>query len=132
MKNRGAKTVFMVAIFLAGIIVLSAAVMILWNLLIPSIFGLGVINFWQALGLFILIRILFVGLGKGGMMRSPFHNKNHMHKKWAKMSDEQRKEFINKRRQSGFGYPHDNEYFRRPPYKEYFDMDKHEGQGNGD
>jgi hypothetical protein len=38
-------------------------VMLLWNWLMPAIFGLGTISFWQAWGLVILSHILF----KGGM-----------------------------------------------------------------
>ena len=36
-------------------------VQFLWNWLIPDIFGLGEITFWQAVGLFVLIHILFGG-----------------------------------------------------------------------
>ena len=35
----------------------------LWNLLMPAIFGLRAINFWQALGLLVLSRVLFGRLG---------------------------------------------------------------------
>lgn len=35
----------------------------LWNWLLPPIFGLHTISFWQALGLFLLSRILFGGWG---------------------------------------------------------------------
>ena len=35
--------------FLAIVIGVSAVVMLLWNWLIPTIFGLGAINFWQVL-----------------------------------------------------------------------------------
>ena len=38
----------------------------LWNLLLPSIFGLPAISFWQALGLLLLSRLLFGGLGGWG------------------------------------------------------------------
>jgi hypothetical protein len=31
----------------------------LWNVLMPAIFGLPAITFWQALGLFVLSRVLF-------------------------------------------------------------------------
>jgi len=53
---------FAIAAFgaLAGLLVMS-----LWNALIPAIFHLGVITFWQALGIFVLCKILF-GFGKGG------------------------------------------------------------------
>lgn len=95
--------------FLVGITVLgifSAIVMLLWNLLIPGIFGLISINFWQALGLLILARILFGGFGgmknKAGFMS---HENNPIREKWMKMTPEQQKEFINHRKQFGFGGP---------------------------
>ena len=36
--------------------------MLLWNWLVPAIFGLGTITFWQALGLIILIKLVFGGI----------------------------------------------------------------------
>ena len=36
--------------------------MLLWNWLVPMIFGLGTITLWQALGLIILIKLVFVGI----------------------------------------------------------------------
>lgn len=41
-------------------------VMHLWNWLLPAIFGWHQITFWQALGILLLARILFGGLGHGG------------------------------------------------------------------
>ena len=41
------------------IVVLGYPVMLLWNWLIPEIFGLSEITFWQAIGLNILCTILF-------------------------------------------------------------------------
>ena len=38
----------------------------LWNWLLPDIFGLRQITFWQALGLLALCRILFGSFGRGG------------------------------------------------------------------
>ena len=43
----------------------SFVVMNLWNYLVPVIFHLSAITFWQAMGIFILCKILF-GFGKGG------------------------------------------------------------------
>jgi hypothetical protein len=78
-----------------------AIVMLLWSCLIPGIFGLGVINFWQSLGLLALAHLLFGRLGgrfwrvaRGGAMRS---HQNPIREKWEKMPPEERKEFINKR-----------------------------------
>jgi len=58
---------FIILLALIGGLALSAVfsllgglfVMLLWNWLIPSIFGLGVIGFWQAWGLTWLCSILF-------------------------------------------------------------------------
>lgn len=41
-------------------------IMWLWNWLMPGLFGLGVITYWQAVGIFILAKILFGGFGGGG------------------------------------------------------------------
>jgi hypothetical protein len=41
---------------------LGLAVMLLWNWLIPDIFGLKQLNYWQAWGLLILCTILFKGM----------------------------------------------------------------------
>lgn len=40
-------------------------IMLLWNALMPVIFKLTVINYWQALGIAILARLLFGGLHGG-------------------------------------------------------------------
>ena len=77
------------AIFLLGFIV-----MLLWNFIFPSVLHTEKITYWQALALFILCRILFVGFrrrdhrpdmwrGRGGEWR----------KKWMNMSDEERVKF---------------------------------------
>ena len=84
--------------FLAVTAGFSAVVMLLWNWLMPSLFGLGVINFWQALGILVLSRILFGGFGGGhGLKRHKFHAGHHMREKWMKMTPEQRQEFVSKR-----------------------------------
>ena len=40
-------------------------VMMLWNWLMPTIFGLGEINYWMAFGLIILARLIFGNIGSG-------------------------------------------------------------------
>jgi len=52
--------------------------MLLWNWLMPLIFGLPLINYWQAVGLIVLARLIFGGFGHGGN-----GNKSHK-KKWSK------------------------------------------------
>jgi hypothetical protein len=41
-------------------------VMRLWNWLLPPLFGVPEVTFWQAVGLLALSRILFGGMGMGG------------------------------------------------------------------
>ncbi len=45
-------------------------VMLLWNWLLPSLFGLPAITIWQGFGLLVLCRILFGGFGGGGRSHS--------------------------------------------------------------
>ncbi len=55
--------------------------MLLWNWLMPDIFGLKQINYWQAWGLLILSTILFKGLGSnnsGGSQRSERKRKQQL------------------------------------------------------
>ncbi|MCX6304034.1 MAG: hypothetical protein NT040_03610 [Bacteroidetes bacterium] len=71
---------FTVFAFLFG-----AVVMWLWNWLMPVIFHLGVITYWQAVGLAILGRLLFGSMHHGGMHNrgrhhfGPWRHRNHMH-----------------------------------------------------
>ena len=44
-------------------------VMLLWNWLMPPVFGWHQITFWQALGLLVLCRVLFGGFGRHGGSR---------------------------------------------------------------
>ena len=60
---------------------------------------IGTRLFWQALGILLLSRILFGGLGfRPGM----FGAHRRMHEQWMNMSPEQREAFIQQRR-AGFG-----------------------------
>lgn len=80
---------------LLGLAFFSLLVMLLWNALIPSIFGLPTINFLQAAGLLILSRLLFGGFPGG---RRHGHRKKHrwkarMAERWHSMSPEEREKF---------------------------------------
>lgn len=55
-------------------------VMILWNWLMPVIFHLGVITYWQAFGIVILGKLIFGGIGGGrhpGRGRTPWKGNPH-------------------------------------------------------
>ncbi len=65
-------------IILAGLLafLFGYVVMLLWNWLMPTIFGLGTIGYWQAVGLIILAKLLFGHIGGGGGS----HDKKYMEK----------------------------------------------------
>ncbi|HEX8068498.1 MAG TPA: hypothetical protein VF546_01005 [Pyrinomonadaceae bacterium] len=67
-------------------------VMSLWNWLLPPLFGWREVNFWQALGLLALCRILFGGFGlNGGGRRS--YARRRMDERYAHMTPEERERF---------------------------------------
>ncbi|MDR1201429.1 MAG: hypothetical protein LBL58_07365 [Tannerellaceae bacterium] len=101
--------------FLFVIAGFGAIVMLLWNWLMPTLFGLIAINFWQATGLFVLARILIGNIGPGHrkMMKM-----DPIREKWMKMTPEQREEFINKRHRFGFGGPFGRDSFDRTEHEE--------------
>ena len=54
-------------------------VMLLWNWLMPDIFGLKRLTYWQAWGLLVLCHILFKGFGSGhGSGRSDRKRRRHL------------------------------------------------------
>lgn len=66
-------------------------VKLLWNWLLPEIFGWRAITFWQAVGLLALCRILFGGIGP---YRAARHRVGHrVRERWEGMTPEQRERF---------------------------------------
>src|SRR5690242_13136091 len=100
---RGRRMVKMVGIGVAFfVIVLIAAalfglvVMHLWNWLMPALFGLHLVTYWQAVGLLILSWILF--RGPRGWGRPGAYRWNHMRERWQRMTPEERERFRTKMR----------------------------------
>jgi len=83
------RTPFIFALALVGIFVFGELVMILWNGVMPQIFHLPVIGFWQALGLLALSRVLFGGFPSGPR---PYW-RNRARQKWMNMTPEERERF---------------------------------------
>jgi hypothetical protein len=79
-----------IAAMLAFIFIGGTAVQLLWNWLMPAIFGLPEVTFWQAIGLLALSRILFGGFGKSG----------HRSRRWGgDMGSEERERFRQRMRE---------------------------------
>jgi magnesium-transporting ATPase (P-type) len=66
MKRHFSKKFFFQKLFFVLVIIalISLIVLLLWNWLMPAIFNLPEINYLQAIGILILSKILFLGIGK--------------------------------------------------------------------
>jgi hypothetical protein len=84
-----------VLMFLPLIIVFAAlfgwVVMWLWNWLMPALFGLKTITYWQAWGLVVLGRILFGGWR--GASGGHGYRGRRIARRWARMTPQEREKF---------------------------------------
>ena len=99
MKTRSyvGKRLLIIPIVFAALVLFSLITMLLWNALMPQIFHLPIINYWQAVGLLILARLFFGGNFVHRSRHS--HNPRWNHKikdKFANMTPDERKEFFEK------------------------------------
>lgn len=91
MRDRKSKIFVMVVV---AAIAVTTLVMLLWNALLPAIFGVKSISFFQALGLLILCKILFGGFRGHGMFG---RRGRELREHWLAMSPEEREAFIKQR-----------------------------------
>ncbi len=90
-KYRFLRAAKIAAIALVAVGVVSFVVMSLWNALLPTIFAVRPIDFWQAAGLLILSKLLFGGFrtyGGGGPRW-----RRRMMERWEQMTPEERERF---------------------------------------
>jgi hypothetical protein len=105
MNHRIGRVLRIITFVVIAAAVFGFIIMHLWNWLMPGIFGLHTITYWQGLGLLILAKILFGGFhrhGGGGGRRW----KQHMEERWAGMTPEEREKFragMRGRHNCGFG-----------------------------
>lgn len=94
--SRGRKLIFFAPLAILGlalfIFVGGEVVRLLWNWLLPTLFGWKQITFWQAVGLLALCRILFGGLGRHGFGR-----------RTSQMTPEEREQMRQRFRERCFG-----------------------------
>jgi hypothetical protein len=88
--RRIARVLKFVVIGIVAFTVFGFVVTNLWNYLMPGLFGLRMITFWQAVGLMILGRMLFGGFRPG---RGGFGGRGEMMRRWEHMTPEEREKF---------------------------------------
>jgi hypothetical protein len=76
MKTRRPFLFGRIALFgIAGLFLFTLLVMLLWNWLVPELFNGPVLTYWQTLGILLLSKILFSGIGRSHHRdRHPFHS----------------------------------------------------------
>jgi hypothetical protein len=85
-RGAGLALLGLLAVALLGLVVMS-----LWNWLLPTIFGIRSVSYWQALGLLVLSRILLGGFHRHH--RAPFRHRRRMFERWERMTPEEREAF---------------------------------------
>jgi hypothetical protein len=83
-----------VLVFSVVVVLFGFVAMALWNKLLPDIFGLPKISYWQAVGLLILARLFFTGIKPGGNKKRKKDKKHLFQDKWENMSEEEQKAFL--------------------------------------
>jgi hypothetical protein len=75
-----------------AVALLGYTVMFLWNHVLVTVISVSVINFWQAMGILVLSKILFGGFNSRSRCSNckSGHWKNEMKEKWQGMSEEER------------------------------------------
>jgi hypothetical protein len=109
------KWIFVAPALLVGIVLFiflgGEVVMLLWNWLLPPLFGWRALTFWQALGMLALCRILFGGVGARGPSRSEARRRiadralDRMVERWDVMSPDERERFRQRIRWDDFPPP---------------------------
>jgi hypothetical protein len=110
------KWIFIAPAAIAGIALFiaigGAVVQLLWNWLLPPLFGWRQVTFWQAIGLLALCRILFGGFGHGGHRGSIRRRTadrigdrivDRVSERWTVMTPEERERFRQRLRER-FGF----------------------------
>ena len=91
-KRRWPLMVLRMVLFMSAAALIGAfAVMLLWNTILPSLIHVGLITYWQSLGLLVLTRLLF-GRGGGCDDRRSWQ-RHRWHSKWTNMTEEERDAF---------------------------------------
>jgi hypothetical protein len=90
-RNRMTRIIKIGLIGTMAIVVFGFATMSLWNWLMPALFGMRPVGFWQALGLLVLSKILFGGFHhhEGRDM----HGRRQLLERWEQMTPEERERF---------------------------------------
>lgn len=89
--KKGVKVLFFALFVIVMLFLVGYILMLLWNWLMPELFGISTINYWQAFGILVLAKIIF-GFG-GGNGPGKSHKKRRLRSKSNKSCSTLRKDF---------------------------------------
>lgn len=90
-RKKKYKFLFYLIAAAGGVLLVGFLLKVLWNALVPAIFGLQVISFPQALGLLLLSRLLFGRWGGWGGPKNYYASRKQAWKeKWEGLSEEEK------------------------------------------
>ncbi|HEX4375008.1 MAG TPA: hypothetical protein VHZ50_17010 [Puia sp.] len=104
------RKLMLIPLVLLGVAFFSWVVMLLWNNVLAQVVHVSIVNFWQALGLLVLSKILFGGFRGARWGRNEW--KKGMMKRWDGMTPEEKEKFRGeweKRCGRRFGRPFEQE-----------------------
>lgn len=109
------KVIATILVFLVAIpLLVGFATMILWNNILTTACGFSIINLWQGVGIFILGQLLSGGFilgcffAVGCIHRINVPHRGGLRHHWHNMTEEERREFIERRASFGFRHNHQN------------------------
>ena len=86
------KVLLMATLGLLFLFVIGHVIRFLWNEVLVEATGVNAVSYWQAIGLFILARILFGGFRFGSKRKWRRSKSKGRRQRWMKMTDEERAE----------------------------------------
>ena len=90
---RPLKGLFFLVMAALFVFVLGNVIMFLWNEILADATSVKTIKFWEAVGLFVLFRILFGGFRFGPKSRHWRNRARKRKQRWMNMNEEERAEF---------------------------------------
>jgi hypothetical protein len=85
------RKLILIPMVLLGLAIFTWVVMLLWNNVLAQVVHVSIINFWQALGLLVLSKILFGGFR--GAQWGKHHWRKNMMQRWDGMTPEEKEKF---------------------------------------
>ena len=114
-RNRGARIFGIIVIGITAVIVVTYLVMLLWNAIVPQVFNVGTLTYWQTLGLLVLAKIFFGFGGGGGGGKRRRWRRDIPEQHWAAMTAEEKEKFRQEWRNRCGWYDNKSQVQQPPP-----------------